>query len=67
MANTTLNVQGMSCGHCINSVENAVKELGATANVDLANHSVTVDYDEANVSLTAIKEAIEDQGYDVVE
>lgn len=66
MANITLNVQGMSCGHCVNSVEGAVKNLGATAKVDLSNHSVTLDYDEAKVSLDAIKEAIEDQGYEVV-
>jgi copper chaperone len=66
MTNITLNVQGMSCGHCVNSVEGAVKNLGAGAKVDLASDSVTVDYDESKVSLTAIKEAIEDQGYEVV-
>ena len=66
MTKATLNVQGMSCGHCVNSVEGAVKNLGATAKVDLANHSVTVDFDETKVSLDAIKETIEEQGYDVV-
>jgi copper chaperone len=66
MTNITLNVQGMSCGHCVNSVEGAVKSLGASAKVDLASDSVTVDFDETNVSLTTIKEAIEDQGYEVV-
>jgi copper chaperone len=65
MTNMTLNVKGMSCGHCVNSVEGAVKKLGVVATVDLASHSVTVDYDETKTSLTAIKEAIEDQGYDV--
>lgn len=66
MTNITLNVQGMSCGHCVNSVEGALKNIGAVAKVDLANDSVTVDFDESKVTLTAIKEAIEDQGYDVV-
>jgi copper chaperone len=66
MTNITLNVQGMSCGHCVNSVEGAVKNLGAVAKVDLASDSVTIDFDEGTVSLTAIKEAIEDQGYEVV-
>jgi len=56
----------MSCGHCVNSVETAVKNLGAEAKVDLANHSVTVDFDESKVSLDVIKETIEEQGYDVV-
>ncbi|MCD9020908.1 copper chaperone CopZ [Cohnella silvisoli] len=66
MSNITLNVQGMTCGHCVNSVEGAVQNLGAAAKVDLPNGSVTIDYDETKVSLEAIKEAIEDQGYDVV-
>jgi copper chaperone len=66
MQNVTLQVEGMSCGHCVNSVEGAVKNLGASAKVDLTNKSVSIDYDDAKVSLAAIKEAIEEQGYDVV-
>jgi len=66
MTTTTINVQGMSCGHCVNSVESAVKNIGAEAKVDLASNSVTVDYDETKISLDAIKETIEEQGYDVV-
>jgi copper chaperone len=65
MQTVTLKVEGMSCGHCVNSVEGAVKKLGATGKVDLSGGSVTVDYDESKISLDAIKEAIEDQGYDV--
>jgi len=65
MKNVKLNVQGMSCGHCVNSIEAAVQSLGASAKVDLANNSVTVNYDESKVSLESIKEAIEEQGYDV--
>jgi copper chaperone len=66
MQTITLKVEGMSCGHCVNSVEGAVKGLGASGKVDLAAGSVTVEFDETKVSLDAIKEAIEDQGYDVV-
>lgn len=66
MTITTLTVQGMSCGHCVNSVEGAVKKIGAEAKVDLATNSVTVAFDETKISLDAIKETIEDQGYDVV-
>ncbi|MCZ8515043.1 copper chaperone CopZ [Paenibacillus filicis] len=66
MKNVTLKVEGMSCGHCVNSVEGAVKKLGASGKVDLNAKSVTVEFDESKVSLEAIKEAIEDQGYDVV-
>lgn len=64
---TTLNVQGMTCGHCKASVEGALKKLdGVTAaEVDLRAGNVAVTYDEAKVTVDAMKEAIEDQGYDV--
>ncbi|MGD8192706.1 cation transporter [Brevibacillus ginsengisoli] len=66
MQNTVLKVEGMSCGHCVNSVETALKNIGATGKVDLASKTVSVQYDESKLNLEAIKEAIEDQGYDVV-
>jgi copper chaperone len=66
MQNVTLKVEGMSCGHCVNSVEGALNKLGATGKVDLAAHSVAVSFDTAQLSLEQIKAAIEDQGYDVV-
>ncbi|MNR43516.1 Copper chaperone CopZ [compost metagenome] len=66
MSNVTLTVEGMSCGHCVSSVEKAVGGLGAAAKVDLQSKKVAVEYDESKVSLNDIKAAIEDQGYDVV-
>jgi len=66
MENQTLKVEGMSCGHCVASIEGAVKKLGASAKVDLASKAVSVNYDNSKVSLDAIKEAIEDQGYNIV-
>ncbi|MBQ4899622.1 copper chaperone CopZ [Paenibacillus sp. Marseille-P2973] len=66
MSNVTLQVEGMSCNHCVNSIEGAMKELGASAKVDLSAKSVEVSYDESKLTVDAIKEAIEDQGYDVV-
>lgn len=65
MQQTTLQVQGMSCQHCVNSIEKAIKEIGGSARVDLQNNTVTVECDENKLSLDAIKAAIEEQGYDV--
>jgi len=65
MIEVKLQVNGMSCQHCINSIEKALKEVGAKGNVDLKNNSVTVEFDESKVSLDNVKEAIEEQGYDV--
>lgn len=66
MANAVLNVEGMTCGHCVSTVEKAVGSAGASGKVDLASKKVTVQYDESKVTLDAVKAAIEDQGYDVV-
>ncbi|MDF2659929.1 MAG: copper chaperone [Paenibacillus sp.] len=65
MKNVTLNVQGMSCQHCVNSIEGALKEIGVSGKVNLKGESVDVSFDEQKVTLDQIKEAIEDQGYDV--
>jgi copper chaperone len=66
MASITFQVQGMSCNHCVKSVEGALQEVGATGKVDLAQGTVTVQYEESKLSPAALKEAIEEQGYDVV-
>ncbi|AJA49297.1 copper chaperone CopZ [Clostridium pasteurianum DSM 525 = ATCC 6013] len=60
-----ISIEGMSCGHCVAHVEEALKELGANSiNVSLEKKSA-----EAEVGTTSdekIKEAIEDAGYDVI-
>ncbi|MFC4598012.1 cation transporter [Cohnella hongkongensis] len=65
MAKATLKVEGMSCQHCVSSVEGALKEIGAAGKVDLKNGLVEVTYEEGVTTLDKIKAAIEDQGYDV--
>lgn len=67
MSSVILKVEGMSCHHCVNAVEKAMKELGAEGKVSLAERIVEVNYDESKLSVEAIKEAIEEQGYDVAQ
>ena len=66
MQNVKLNVQGMSCGHCVNSIQNALKDVGANGKADLSSKTVLVEYNEEKLSLEKIKETIEEQGYDVL-
>ncbi|WP_248930613.1 copper ion binding protein [Paenibacillus hamazuiensis] len=66
MKNITLQVEGMSCQHCVISIEGALKEVGATGKVDLKNNSVDVAFDENQLTIDRIKETIEEQGYDVL-
>ncbi|PWU67672.1 MULTISPECIES: copper chaperone CopZ [Gracilibacillus] len=63
----TLIVQGMTCGHCKMSVEGALKEIDgvSAAEVNLEAGSVDVTYDESKVNIDVMKEAIEEQGYDI--
>lgn len=63
----TLNVEGMSCSHCENSVKKAVGGLNGVESVvvDLKGKKVTIEFDPEKVSVDTIKDAIEDQGYDV--
>ena len=67
MENVTLNVKGMSCGHCVKAVEGSVGALEGVeqVNVSLEAGKVEVAYNDQKVSLSQIKEAIDDQGYDV--
>lgn len=67
MEKITLNVQGMSCGHCVKAVEGSVSALKgiSSVKVDLKGAKVDVEFNIQEVSLDQIKETIEDQGYDV--
>ncbi|MDF2714997.1 MAG: copper resistance protein CopZ [Paenibacillus sp.] len=66
MKQMTLPVEGMSCQHCVNSIEGALEEIGVTGKVDLKSNMVEVSFDENQITVERIKEAIEEQGYDVL-
>lgn len=67
MQQVTLNVQGMSCGHCVNSIEGNVGKMNGveSVKVHLDTGKVDVSFDSNTVSLKEIKDEIEEQGYDV--
>jgi copper chaperone len=68
MATTsTFQVEGMSCGHCVNSVQSEVSTIeGVTAvDVDLATGQVTVTSDTP-IDPDAVSVAVEEAGYEVV-
>ncbi|HEX2544419.1 MAG TPA: cation transporter [Ramlibacter sp.] len=62
--NQTFNVQGMSCGHCVGAVTQAVKSVDpqAQVKVDLGSGKVEV---QSQQDRTAIAKAIEEEGYKV--
>lgn len=63
---TTITVDGMTCGHCVNAVQSEVGKLdGVTdVSVDLASGQVTIVADPAP-DADALREAVEEAGYEV--
>ena len=68
MEKTTLQVTGMTCGHCEKAVKTALLNVeGVTeVSVSLKDGKVEVGHDTSKASVSKLKEAVEDQGYDVV-
>jgi len=65
MAKTTLKVTGMSCGHCVKTVEEALQGVAGVehASVDLRQGRAVVEYDEARTSPAALAGAVSEEGY----
>jgi len=62
---TTINITGMSCGHCTARVKKALEEMGGVlwAEVSLENNRAEIEFDESAVSVQQLKDTIEDAGY----
>ncbi|MGV8980842.1 heavy-metal-associated domain-containing protein [Clostridium sp.] len=59
-------VEGMSCGHCVNHVSEALKEIGAkNVEVSLDKKLATAEIGDG-ITDEVIKTAIDEAGYDVV-
>ena len=60
-----IKVEGMSCNHCKQAVEKAALTLPgvATAEVNLAEKSLRVEYDPGKSTLDDIRAAIDDAGF----
>jgi copper chaperone len=61
-------VEGMSCGHCVNHVKEALEELKGVEVLDvtLETNSAKVDLTNSDVSDEDIKAIIDEYGYKVV-
>ncbi len=67
MKHTTLNVRGMSCGHCKAAVEEELNRLTGVeySNADFERGAVEVRYDEGRVTAEDLEAAVEKAGYAV--
>lgn len=66
MVNSTYTVQGMTCGHCVQSVTEEVSKIAGVSDVqvDLGSGRVVISSDEP-VTDDAVVEAVEEAGYQV--
>ncbi|WP_409254064.1 copper chaperone CopZ [Bacillus sp. SCS-153A] len=67
MEKVLLQVDGMSCGHCVKAIEGSVGNLNGVHNVKvhLEPGNVEVEFHPSDVTVDKIRETIDDQGYDI--
>lgn len=61
-----LKIGGMSCGHCVEHVSNALREVAGvqSVQVSLTAQLATLQVDEAVFNLDEASEAINEAGYE---
>lgn len=63
MHELTLQIDGMSCGHCVRSVKQALEATPGVAVKHVDVGTATVEYDGRPESLDAIVKAVDEAGY----
>lgn len=65
MTTTTLKVTGMTCGHCVRAVTDAIGALDGvqSTNVELQSGRATVVFDDSRLSARDLVSAVMDEGY----
>ena len=64
MAQITLNVEGMSCGHCSGMVKRTLEEIDGISNVDVDLDGKKATFDAADAGLVEIAaKEVTDAGY----
>ncbi len=63
MERLNLTIDGMSCGHCVNAVSGALKQLPGVDVEQVAIGTATISYDPSKTSVDQIIDAVNDEGY----
>ena len=68
METIQLDIRGMTCNGCVNSVNSVLQKIPGVASVEvsLEQNRATIIYNPAQVKPEQFKAAIEDAGYDVI-
>jgi len=65
MNQVTLQIEGMSCGHCVGQVRNALARLDGVQVRQVKVGEAGLSYDPETLTLTEIVEAVKQAGYEV--
>ena len=65
MVDMTMQIDGMSCGHCVAQVRKALEALEGVDVQQVAVGTATVSYDQSAMSEDRIAHAVESRGYQV--
>ena len=66
MTKLTMDITGMTCGHCVAAVSKTLKAIDGVAIDDVRVGSAVVDYDEKKLTPKQIAQAVSEEGYLVV-
>jgi copper chaperone len=68
MAHKSIQVEGMTCDHCVETVTQAVNSLDGVSqvSVDLDKKQVSVDFDESRTDMDAVSSKIIEVGFEVI-
>jgi copper chaperone len=67
MERVTLQVEGMSCGHCVKAVQQAVAGVEGAIAEQVAIGTATITFDPARTTVGALIDAVSDAGYEARE
>ncbi|KAM4663956.1 copper-transporting ATPase 1 [Discoglossus pictus] len=63
---TVINIEGMTCNSCVQSIEGLISQKPGVKSiqVSLANKNASVEYDQTMTNPETIRESIDDMGFD---
>ena len=65
MSELSMQISGMSCGHCVAAVKKALQSVAGVTVHDVVIGRAQIAFDAAQTSPALIVQAVEDEGYAV--
>ena len=66
MERVSMKIEGMTCGHCVASINRALETVDGVEVEQVRVGTATVAFDPTRASMASISQAIADEGYAVI-